>query len=398
MPTSPLRLLHVGTSAAVRGGGVVMVQYLRALAERGHEVAAAFPEPGPLAEQLEGRGIPVHYLGRVRSACPVAPLGRLLRVVKHSRPQVLHTHDEMVNLLGRVCRLACPRLSVVSSVHVVPSKYAGGPYRRESPTARTRRRLRYRLYRLADSSTCRLSSVVVAHSRAIAEDLHREGVAQERIAVLRHGLAEDWFEAGSPTRGFLRRRFPQPLQSGPLLGVVGAIEEDKGQLLLVEAAPAILASEPRAVIVFIGQLRDERYRQALISRAQALGVAARIWLTGHVEDMRAAYADVDLVVQTSYREGLPLAAMEAMAAGRPVLATEAGGTTELITHEKTGLLIPPGDAAALARSIIALLASPAKRARLGEAAQAYAGASFRLAPIIDALEGIYARTSDGFRD
>lgn len=351
-------------------------------------MAAAFPEPGPLTEELRLKDIPVHHIGRVRSVCLAGPLLQLVRLVRSCDAQVLHTHDEVVNLLGRACRFFRPSLSVVSSVHVMRSRY-GGQHLTESDFAATRRKLRYALYRQIDNQSSRLANAVIAHSEAIADDLKSGGIDESRIAVLRHGLPVEWLTGPLPDRGTLRRLLPKHLQIGPLIGIVGAIEPGKGQMLLIEAAPLLLARSPVG-IVLLGEPRDWKYHEALISRANVLGVTNRIWFAGHVADMWPAYADLDIVVQTSYSEGLPLAMMEAMASGRPIVATNAGGTSELITHDTTGLLIRPGDRSALANSLIALLASRESRLRLGDAAKAHARSSFRLAPVVDRLEAIYA--------
>jgi glycosyltransferase involved in cell wall biosynthesis len=385
----PLNILHVCQYSDRRGAETVMARYVSALADRGHVVAAAFPGNGPLPSELIRRGIPVHYFGRMSCGRIPQLAGTLCRIVRSTGAQIMHTHDGRAGLLGRVCRRLMPSLILVSSVHGLRARYAGPQFLSDGWSRRVKRYVRATLYRYVDRCSRSCSDVVLAHSDAIAADLTTEGVYCNKLVVLRHGLPEDWAtQATSGARG-LRELLPQGMRSLFLVGLVGSVEPTKGHHVLMEAIPGILRRCGDVGFVFVGVARDGLYKARLQARAAELGINGRVWFTGELSPMQAMYRDLDVVVQASYTEGLPLAIMEAMAIGKPVVATAVGGTRELIADGVTGVLVGAGDPQALARAISELLDSPDDRLRLSDAAHHHARSEFALAPVVDRLEAIY---------
>ena len=153
----------------------------------------------------------------------------------------------------------------------------------------------------------------------------------------------------------------------PVVLTVGRLTVMKGQRYLVEAVPALAERVPGVAVVLLG---DGHLRAALSAQAEALGVADRVHLAGHRGDARALLDAADVFVLPSRHEGMPLAAMEAMDAGLPVVATDVIGTSEVVAHGETGLLVPPQDPAALAAALGEVLRDPDLRARLGAAGRA----------------------------
>jgi glycosyltransferase involved in cell wall biosynthesis len=164
-------------------------------------------------------------------------------------------------------------------------------------------------------------------------------------------------------------RFPdtQPLPEGaPRFVAIGRFVEQKGQLIALDALAELHKTEPCAHLTLIG---DGEMRRALEERIEALGLSAQVTLTGWVDEaqilaeLNAAHA----LLMPSFAEGLPMVIMEAMAAGRLVIATYIAGTPELVEHGKTGWLVPAGDAQALARAMAAMAQTP--QAQLAQMAQ-----------------------------
>ena len=139
------------------------------------------------------------------------------------------------------------------------------------------------------------------------------------------------------------------------------------------------------MIVGQGGLREE-----LEAQAAQLGIAAQVRFLGHREDVRDLLSILDLFVLPSLSEGMPLALLEAMAAGVPAIATRVGGTTEVIDDGRTGTLVAPGDSRVLAAAITTLLENPRLAKELGQAARQAVAARFSLAGMVQAYERVYS--------
>ncbi|MDF2231621.1 glycosyltransferase [Albimonas sp. CAU 1670] len=170
---------------------------------------------------------------------------------------------------------------------------------------------------------------------------------------------------------------PPARVGGKRILYVGRLSLLKGGLVLVEALSRLVARHPDAELVVIG---DGEARAPMQARAEALGVAGAIRFEGfrRQDEVRAALAEADLLTLPSFAEGVPVVLMEAMAAGLPVVATQVAGVSELVADGRSGRVVPPGDAEALAEALDALLSDPALRARMGAEGIATVAADFDL--------------------
>jgi glycosyltransferase involved in cell wall biosynthesis len=162
---------------------------------------------------------------------------------------------------------------------------------------------------------------------------------------------------------------------------------DKGLDLLVAAAAAL----PQARVVIAG---DGPALPALAAQVAALGLEGRVLLLGWRSDAQALLAACDVFVLPTRNEALGVSVLEAMAAGRPVVATDVGGVPEAVRHGETGLIVPPENPTALAAAIAELIADPSRAARYGAAGHARALARFSPAPMAAAVEDVYERVLD----
>lgn len=194
------------------------------------------------------------------------------------------------------------------------------------------------------------------------------------VRVVYPGVELDRFDPTAlPSPSEARLRLGLPAQ-GPLIGIVGRLQRWKGMHVLVEALPAILRSHPGAHCIIVGgkhELEPE-YPAYLEGRIEALGLADRVILTGLVRNVPEWMQAMEVVVHASDHEPFGIVLVEAMALGKPVVATNSGGPTEIITPELNGLLYPYGNAAALAVAVLRYLDHPAFASRIGAAAQARA--------------------------
>jgi glycosyltransferase involved in cell wall biosynthesis len=233
----------------------------------------------------------------------------------------------------------------------------------------------------------RSATVVIAISDFIRREYVRRGISSARLRTVLNGIDTQSVRDGAGVPAETRRR----LGIGPADPVVllpGRLSRYKGQLELVEAMPMILTASPDAHFVFAGYDSSElgdlsvpgcsTVRQVLERRAAELGISRRAHFVGATRAMAELYAAADVVAVPSWAEPFGLVVVEAMAAARPVVGTDAGAIPELIGAEETGLLIPPRDPVALAAAVTRLLGDPALRARLGKAARERADSAFTI--------------------
>jgi glycosyltransferase involved in cell wall biosynthesis len=215
---------------------------------------------------------------------------------------------------------------------------------------------------------------IVANSGAARNRLTREGVAARRVRVVANGIDGD---------AYVPRTLRPPLRR---ILTVANLRGEKGHDVLIEAAPQVLRNFPDAQFDLAGTGPE---RDALMARAAARGVARAFSFLGHCEDVPAQLAQADVFVLPSRSEAFPNALLEAMACGLPVVASAVGGICELIDQPQVGMLVPPGNPAALAAAICRVLANPPLAAALGSAARTQVLERYSFERMVDAFDHIY---------
>ena len=312
----------------------------RELRERGIELATIprpYPRPGPLA----GSAL------------------RLARIIRRERPTVIHAHNPSAAAAAALGRsLARARtVPIVSTYHgVLPDR-----------VPRAVRALS-------------LSDVVVGVSPSTTQTLVDAGLARERARTI--------FNAVEPkhTRSPADVRAEFGADGMPLLVTVGRYVAEKNQALLLEAL-ARLETPPRALVVGYGP-REE----ALRSRAAELGLSGSVTVTGGRDDATDLIAAADVFALSSASEALPIVVIEAMALGVPVVSTAVGGIHDMVADGESGLLVPPGDADALARAIGRVLGDRGLAERLGAAGQSFAAEHCTVEAMAAAYRDVYAES------
>jgi glycosyltransferase involved in cell wall biosynthesis len=222
-----------------------------------------------------------------------------------------------------------------------------------------------------------------------AEALRREGEANGmrcRWTLLQNGIDVAAFDVG-PSTAAAKAAFG--FDAGrPVIGIVGRLEARKGHDVLLAAAERLgdRRPSPQFLIVGDGPGADELRRQAA-----ALGVAGHVCFTGTLDDVRPALAAMDLFALPSREEGMSNALMEAMAARRPIVATDVGGNSEVLDGGRLGVLVPSADAFALADALAALLDDPARATALASAAHEVVAARWEARAMVAQLEAFYDR-------
>jgi len=234
---------------------------------------------------------------------------------------------------------------------------------------------------------------VIAISHYVAKLLAaRHAVPPARIRIIPRGVDPVLFDpasVSSPRTARLAEAWRLP-EGVPVVMLPARLTRWKGGTVLIDAMSRLARADACCVLVGATQGR-ERFAKALEAQAQALGIAARLRLVGHCDDMPAALMLADVVVSASLDpEGFGRAVIEAQAMGRPVIATDHGGAAETVKHRVTGWRVPPGDADALAAALDhALSMQPGDRDALGERARASVCAHYTTAAMQAATLGVY---------
>lgn len=341
----PLRLLIVSDEMEVGGSQRQIASLLGALpSDACRAQLAYFRRPSFLVGQIERAGIPVHRIDKRRRLDPGFVL-RLVRFLRRGRFDVVHCFSFTAELWTRLALLLVPGAALVASMRDMGHGL--------SP-------LQWRIKRLV----CRGACAVISNSLGAAERLRATLGARPPVHVVVNGME-------LPPMIDARRHDALRTEMGarddvrPLALFVGRLTHQKNVDLLLESFAA-LEDEPRPRIALAGNgpLRGE-----LEATVRRLHLADDVCFLGERSDARELMQAADLVVLPSRDEGLSNVILEAMAAGRPVLATRVGGTPELVEDGATGILFDPGDAAALTEALRKLAADPALRMRMGEAAR-----------------------------
>lgn len=222
------------------------------------------------------------------------------------------------------------------------------------------RRLRMRAYAALDRFLLRSFDRVVVVAEHVRLQLLHAGVAEAKICSIANGIDTERFRSAKTV---LREELGL---AGPLIGYVGRLSSEKGGATLLHAAERVLQAAPGATFVFVG---DGPCRSSWEQLATELGIREQVAFVGARSDIPEVYASCDLIVLPSYVEAMPMCVLEAMAAGKPVVATAVGAVPEVLSPDKTGLLAVPGNADQMVHCILRVLGDYELARTLGSAAR-----------------------------
>ncbi|MFN8619362.1 MAG: glycosyltransferase [Chloroflexota bacterium] len=373
----PIRVMY---PASLEPGGaerqlMLLAQHLPA--DRFQVSFVLLGEMTEMAREAERLGASVHVLGATRRRGDPMPVfgarvaGRVATYVRLCRAERYDIVDAWLYLQYALSALVRP-------VAAMPVLLAG---RRSLSGFKEGFGL---VERTIDQIATRSVDRFVANSQAVAEDVvAREGIRRRRIRVIRNGVVIP------PERDAVRRAAAREMlgvpADAPVVGCVGTFKKGKGQDRVLEVMDIVWSTIPDAWIVLVG---DGPTRAALEAVVAERG-QRRVRFTGILPDARDAYDGFDALVSASDAEGLPNVVLEAAAAGLPVVATDAGGTREIIIDGVTGVLVPVADGPALAAGLIRVLLDPALAARLGAAARGHAEKAFGIDRFVSETAALY---------
>jgi glycosyltransferase involved in cell wall biosynthesis len=372
-------LFVIGT-LDIGGAETQLVEMVRHLDRRFEPVVCCLAAPGPLAARLEEAGVPVITIGlrrpkrgywRLLPAAVRMPfdLARFAQCVRRQRPLIVHGVLLHAYLLGAFAG------RLVGVPVIVAGRRSLSHFKRDRP-----------FVRLVERVANRCTDLIIANSEAVRRDtIESERVSPDKVVVIHNGLDLDRYaRVSTEATDALRRDLA--LGPGPVVIVIANLIAYKGHEYFLRAWAEVRRQWPDATALLVG---DGPVRAAREADARALGIAANVRFLGTRRDVPALLAAADVLVHPSLEEGFCNALIEAMAAGKPVVATDVGGNGEAVVHGETGLIVPARDAQALAAAMIDVLQRPDRGAALGRAGRLRASDRFARSRMVAQYEAVY---------
>jgi glycosyltransferase involved in cell wall biosynthesis len=368
MMTRPISVLHF-TNGPTRGGAEEhILTLLRGLDRRyfqlhlvcAPEVADKIRPDVPSDVEL----IPL----LLRKPLQLGAALRFINILRSRKIEILHSH------------------LFYSSLFASPlGALAGVPVVLETPHVRELWRKGIKGNFAVDRLVARSLDAVIAVSHANAEYLIKcKRLPARKIHVIHNGCDIKRFSnAGDPSAFRAAQGIPA---TDPVIVVLARLEPQKGHSFLLNALPQVVAEFPRLRVLFVG---DGALRADLEMRARELNLEGSVTFAGYQSNPMPWLSIADFTVLPSLYEGLPLVVIESLAAGKPVIATAVDGSPEVVVHEKTGLLVPPGDPQSLAAGVLTLLTDEGLRHRLGDAGKTFVLENFAQEQQVRRTEDLY---------
>jgi glycosyltransferase involved in cell wall biosynthesis len=358
--------LHIDTAKTWRGGQnqvLLTVLGLRALGHRSMLVAHAAGELRVRAKE----GLDLVPLAPM-TEMDLSAAWKLSRLIKQLRPDVIHAHDP------HGVAMAALALSMSTQLDKPPLVAA----RRVDFHMKGNALSRWK-YRQVDCFICA--------STAIRDMIIADGVPATRVFVVHEGIDLGHVEAAPPANLHAELWLPH---HAPIVGNVAALVPHKGQRHLIEAAALVLKKIPdaRFVIAGEGELREPLERQIRDHHLEK-----HVFLVGFRPDVLSVHKAFDVFVMSSVTEGLGTSLLDAMACGKPIVATTAGGMPEVVRNGETGLLVPPRDHEAMAAAIAKLLTDEPMRRAMGAAGEARVREHFSAERMVQDTLAVYRRVA-----
>lgn len=231
--------------------------------------------------------------------------------------------------------------------------------------------------------------VVLVSEQLRSAVISREGVQDEQIVVIPNCIDSEFItkrvENCKAARERIRAKFGVSMDTN-VIGTVGRLSIEKGHIYLFQALVLVLQHIPDTVLMVVGEGPMYHKLNDMISRT---GLSNKVFFLGQRTDVDSVLCAIDVFAQSSLFEGMPIAIMEAMAAGKPVVATEVDGTNELVQHDVTGWLVPPGDPEKLAHYLVHAIDNPDESYRVSEAAAQLIATRYPVSKMVTGYHNLY---------
>jgi glycosyltransferase involved in cell wall biosynthesis len=334
-----------------------------------------------MSHVVDDLGVPIVALPDLhREISPLRDLRaafRLASLIRHIRPEILHTHTAKAGAIGRVAALLSGDARPPIVVHTFHGHVLRGYF---DP-------LRTDVFRRLERSLARSATALVAVSPEVRDDLVALKVApREKFAVIRLGIELEERVGGGADGRLETRRL---LGISPDRFTVGWIGRMTGVKRAGDVLLALRSLRERGVDACLCMIGDGPERDDVEERAHELGIVRDCFFLGYQDEVAPFYAALDTLILPSGNEGTPVSAIEALASGCPVVATRVGGVPDVVRDGEDGFLVEPGDVDAMADRLALLAADAALRRRMGEAGRARVLSRYSVDRLLDDVDLLY---------
>lgn len=371
MARKPAIILELRDTHEIGGPGKTILETHRAIDPARFEThLAVFQRRGeatdtPFIRAAGDAGLPVHIIRGIHQYDPRLITG-LARLVQKLNADIVHAHE----VKSDVVALAASKLRPVPIVTTLHGWIGNSPKQRAMIAL--------------DRFTVRRFDLVIAVSSLIRDQLHAAGVPPAAVRLLHNGIVLERYRR-SEERGFLAKLVGQPLP-GPIVVSIGRLSPEKGHADLLKALAQVATRLRRFSVVLVG---DGPERPRLEEMIERLGLRGVVHLPGYVDRPDRVLNEADLAVLPSHTEGLPNAALEALAMEVPVLATRVGGTPEVVVDGETGRLVEAANPDALAGALLEFFDDPGRWQEMARRGRIVVQQAFDFSGRTKRLESIY---------
>lgn len=361
------RVVYLAHAFIVGGAEEMVLNLVRHLPARFEPIVCCIHEAGPIGDEIRRTGAQVAVLGLNPGLCRPWDIGGIRAYLRRTRPHIVHTFLLTASVYGRLAAIL-ERVPIVIGTEVNIYEH--------------KRRRHAIAERLLMAGTDRIVASAAAVRDFYVKQVHADPA---KVDVIYNAV--DFSQAQATiARPAMRASLGIPVDA-PVAGVIARLTAQKGHRVLFEAlAAAPQLAGVHLIVVGGGELDDELRR-----RADGLGLAPRVRFLGPRRDLGNLLGAMDVFVMPSLWEGLPLSLVLAMGAGVPVVATSVAGIPEVVEHDRTGLLVPPGDAAALGAALARTFTDDGLRGRLADAGRRSVLPRFGVDRYVAAVTDLYDR-------
>ncbi|MFA5038115.1 MAG: glycosyltransferase [Candidatus Omnitrophota bacterium] len=364
----PIRIMHLISSGGFFGAERVMLSLGKSLNNSAVEsiMAVIHNRRNPHLEVIEEAR--KHNIQVFAAPCSgkldFKTVKALADYISSQGIDIVHSHNIKANFMAALaCRKA--KVPLVATNHLW-----------------TKAGLKLALYETIDVFILRhFVKKIVAVSEGIRQDMTRRGIPEKKIRLIINGIAEE-----QGTVEALKKSDLGISDESPVIAVVARLSWEKGHRYLIDALPDLLREFPEAVFIFFG---EGPMRRELEKMVRSVHATEKVLFAGYQPEMEKIYPLIDVLVQPSLREGVPMSLLEAMSFGKAIVATDTGGVRGLIRHKDTGLLIRPGSCSDIREAVSALLNDPELRERLSKAARHLVSEKFSLQKMVEGYVDLY---------
>ncbi len=358
-------ILHTEASKGWGGQEIRIITEAEGFIKRGHRIIIAAPPDAMIIKQAKVKGIETVPLSMEKSSV-FGPIKKLIAIINKHEIDVVNTHSSRDSWLASIAA----RLSFRKPV-IIRTRHLSTPISNNL------------LSRIVYNH---LPHKIITTGESIKDSMiENNNFNPDKIVSIPTGIDLEIFKAGKADAN-IRKTLNIPARS-PLIGMVSVLRSWKGHIYLLEAIPDVIKKIPNARFLIVG---DGPYKDVIEEKIKEMGIGRYIIMTGHREDIPAILSAIDFLIFPSYaNEGVPQAVLQAFAAGRTVIASNVGSISEVVSNNKTGILIPSRSSSVLAKRIIELLKDNGKRKKMAFSGKKFVESRYSLEAMLNKIEKLY---------